>query len=252
MVASGTNLTYQWLQGSAALTDNTVFSGSQSNGLTITGVSAAQLGSYSVAITGTCGTNPLNSTAASLSQTTTPITIITQPVGQTLAVGGSISLSIAATGPTLSYQWLKNGVSLVNDSRISGATSSSLQISNAQTTDTDSYSCSITSPCATQVTSSSASVVVSVPTSIQTAQALGFKVSPNPSSGMFVLSNDFCPFLVEQIEIISMQGTSILRREISGGIQINELVNIDISSGMYLLLIKGQGQQALVKIAVEK
>ena len=253
VITAGTNLSYQWMQGSTSLTDNTVFAGSQTNTLTVSNVSAAQLGSYSVSVNGTCGTNPVNSSVATLSQTTTSIAITTQPSAQTLSTGAVITLSVAATGPTLSYQWYKNGTALVDDSRISGSVTSSLQITNAQTTDSDTYSCLITSPCATQVSSSSVSVTVSVPTSVQLAQAQGFNVAPNPSSGMFVLRNDCSPFQVEQIEIISMQGNSVFKKALSGsGLQVNEVLNAEISSGVYMLLVKGQGQMAIIKVVIDR
>ncbi|HTY89366.1 MAG TPA: hypothetical protein VMB80_18095 [Candidatus Acidoferrum sp.] len=56
---------------------------------------------------------------------------ITGPFSQTNYAGAGVSFAINAggTGP-LSYQWLSNGVPLVNGGRISGATTSMLSISN--------------------------------------------------------------------------------------------------------------------------
>ncbi len=54
--------------------------------------------------------------------------ITQQPVGATLAVGGATTLSVTAVGSVpLTYQWRRSGLAL------SGATTSSLLISNAQT-----------------------------------------------------------------------------------------------------------------------
>ncbi|HJQ32413.1 MAG TPA: immunoglobulin domain-containing protein [Pyrinomonadaceae bacterium] len=60
--------------------------------------------------------------------------ITTQPVSQTVSAGANVSFSVAADGTApLSYQWQKNGAA------ISGATSSTLNLSNVQGTDSGSY-----------------------------------------------------------------------------------------------------------------
>jgi hypothetical protein len=250
--ANGTGLTYQWKTGSTTLSNNATYSGVTTKDLLISNVSASELLSYNVVVTGACGV--VTSNTASLSQSVSAIVISTQPANQMVVVGDVINLSISATGPALSYQWKKNGIDLVNDSRISGATTSALQITNAVVNDSDpNYTCVITSPCATQVVSSAAVVSVSTTTSIQSAQAKGFTVAPNPSSGYFALSNSSTPFNVERLDIVSMQGVVVSSQSVSGFGQINELINVqNLSSGMYLLIIKGEGQEALVKIAIEK
>jgi hypothetical protein len=54
-----------------------------------------------------------------------PIVISTQPQGQTVQEGGSVTFTVAATGGrgTLTYKWQRNGVDL-------GVTSPTLQLSN--------------------------------------------------------------------------------------------------------------------------
>jgi hypothetical protein len=64
-----------------------------------------------------------------------PPTITSQPVSQTVAIGTSVSFSVAASGTLpFGYQWQKAGTA------IDGATNSVYQISNAQTNDTGTYS----------------------------------------------------------------------------------------------------------------
>jgi hypothetical protein len=251
--ASGTNLTYKWRKGSADLANGSVYSGVSTKDLTISNITASELATnYNVVVTGTCGN--VTSANTTLSQTTTAITITTQPENQTVVTGGVITLSVAATGPTLTYQWKRNGTNLSDGAKISGSQSAILTITNAQPSDNfNDYVCVISSPCATQKTTNPVSVVVSTATSIQNAQAQGFYVMPNPSSGLFVLTNESTPFTVENIEIVSMQGVVVATKAISGTSNLSEEIHAqELPSGMYLLIIKGEGQQALLKIAIDK
>ncbi|MGN6645681.1 MAG: immunoglobulin domain-containing protein [Cytophaga sp.] len=253
VTATGANLTYQWKKGSTNLSNNSIFSGTQTKNLTITNVSASELAlDYSVTVTGSCGVAVSN--AVALSQSTTPISIVTQPTAQTVVTGGTISLTVAATGPSLTYQWKRNGIAIANDSRISGTNTSNLIITNAQVSDNyNDYVCILSSPCATTVNSTAVQVTVSSATSVSVGQAQGFNVYPNPNAGTFSLTNDYAPFEVEQIEIVSLEGVVVLTKSVSGRVELNEeILATELASGMYLLIIKGEGHQALVKIAIDK
>jgi len=65
-----------------------------------------------------------------------PPVIVSQPTPQSVTVGSNATFTVAAagTGP-LRYQWYKNGVLLMNDAKISGATSSTLLLRNVRATD---------------------------------------------------------------------------------------------------------------------
>ena len=68
------------------------------------------------------------------SVTNTPPSITAQPTSQVVAEGGSVNLSVTATGDApLAYQWFKDGRMVV------GATSSALNIANASVTDSGVY-----------------------------------------------------------------------------------------------------------------
>src|ERR1035437_6173672 len=68
-----------------------------------------------------------------------PPAITTQPVSQTVNAGQSASFTVTARGVApLSYQWVKGGVNVI------GATSSSLTLSNVQTSQTGNYAAVIT------------------------------------------------------------------------------------------------------------
>ncbi|HTS18574.1 MAG TPA: LamG-like jellyroll fold domain-containing protein [Verrucomicrobiae bacterium] len=62
--------------------------------------------------------------------TNNPLTITSQPVSQVVCTGNVVTFSVSATGDSLTYQWRNSGVDLVDGGSISGATSSTLTISN--------------------------------------------------------------------------------------------------------------------------
>jgi hypothetical protein len=72
--------------------------------------------------------------------------IITHPssVVACTGTGTSTSFSVTASGINLTYQWKKNGVSLVNGGNISGATTATLNITNVSASDVAFYTCEVT------------------------------------------------------------------------------------------------------------
>lgn len=82
-----------------------------------------------------------------------PVLTLQSPSGP-FAIGSTLSVSVQATHPLpLSYQWLKQGVVLMDGGRISGATSPTLMISMATAGDEGGYQCRITSACGTSIVS---------------------------------------------------------------------------------------------------
>ena len=76
------------------------------------------------------------------------VEITTQPVEQVVALDGTATFSVAATGDgTLSYQWRRYGVDLVDDERISGATTPNLTIDMIELCDAGSYYVVVTDDC---------------------------------------------------------------------------------------------------------
>jgi len=132
--AAGTGtLTYQWRRNS------TPISGATAATYTIARAQAANAGSYDVVITNSVG----STTSAGITLTVTALitgpTITTHPQSASLAAGGSVTLTAAATGTgTLTYQWYKNGVA------ITGATGASLTLADVQLADVASYTVGIT------------------------------------------------------------------------------------------------------------
>lgn len=152
VVAGGSSpLGYQWSRSLDAGATFTDIAGATSASYTLSSVALADDGRYRVTITNTQGT--VTSPAAVLAVQQGP-SITTQPQGGSIVPGGSITLSVVASGtPAPTYQWKKNGVNL------SGATSASYAITNATGADTGSYTVVVANAVGS-VTSSAAAVAV--------------------------------------------------------------------------------------------
>ena len=86
--------------------------------------------------------------------------IVRSPTSQAATVGESVVFVVKAQGiGTLSFQWRRDGVDLIDDGRVTGATTSNLQINPAWLTDTGLYDVVVTRACH-DVTSDPASLTV--------------------------------------------------------------------------------------------
>jgi hypothetical protein len=95
----------------------------------------------------------LDDLAVTLAVQTAPV-ITTAPAAQTVAVGSDATFTVAATGTDpLAYQWRRNG------STLTGVTTASYTITNAQTTDAASYDVVVTNA-AGSATSAAATLTV--------------------------------------------------------------------------------------------
>ena len=124
VVAAGAGLSYQWKKGGVDLADIPgKMSGSKSSSLLITNLVAADAGSYTCYVSGSCGfvtSNPANI------QVNDPIVVTTQPTNKNACAGDNIIFSTVATGTNLTYQWyFDNGG---GPAPIAGATSSNYPI----------------------------------------------------------------------------------------------------------------------------
>jgi pectate lyase len=122
-------LSYQWYYNT-----DTVLTNVTSSTLTLSNVQPSDAGSYSVVVSNFVST--ATSSNAVLSVNTNPVvpSFTSQPASQIVLTGGTaIFNAIAAGTATITYQWDKNG------SPISGATASTLTLTNLQATDAGSY-----------------------------------------------------------------------------------------------------------------
>ncbi len=94
------------------------------------------------------------------------ITAQPQPSNLTVSVGSNVTMSVAAAGAGLSYQWLKNGTPVAGNA---SAATPTLSITNAQLSDTGSYTAAV---------SNAGGSVISSPVSLTVADG---PVAPPPT-----------------------------------------------------------------------
>ena len=90
---------------------------------------------------------------ADVTLTNVPLAILSQPKNQRVVVGGTASFSVSTFNAS-TFQWQQNG------SSISGATSSSLTLTNVQLSDAGSYDVIVGNGASTPITSSNATLTV--------------------------------------------------------------------------------------------
>lgn len=159
VTATGTApLAYEWRKDGARVV------GATNAVLTLTSVSAVSAGNYTAVVTNTFGS--ATSAAASLTVTTTPRpptviapTITQPPTNRSVATGASVTFAVVAAGTApFTYQWRKNGVTLV------GASAATYSIGSAVVADAGSYSVVVTNS-AGAITSAAAILEVAAPAS---------------------------------------------------------------------------------------
>ena len=129
MVSATSNIpnvvySYQWrLNGTAISTSDANYAGANTSSLTIKNASGTLAGDYTVLI-------KANPTGATILSDVAVITVIsapvigTQPQNVTVCNGEKASMTVAATGGTLNYQWK------VGAANIPGATSSTIEVAS--------------------------------------------------------------------------------------------------------------------------
>lgn len=137
-------LSYQWYQIPSGGTTGVAISGATSTNYVTPPVDLTYDGTqYYATVTDSCG--PLTSTDAALVVTAgnVPPTIITQPIGVSVAAGGTTSFTVVADGtPALSYQWYRIPAGQKTGTAVAGATSATYDVpvtATATTNDQDAY-----------------------------------------------------------------------------------------------------------------
>jgi len=139
VTASGSDLTYQWFK------DGTALAGQTDSSLVLNSVTAADAGSYSVTVSGSCGQPVSRSASLTVNQT---LVISVVPANATNCPGFTAIFNVAASGTGLAYQWFKGANALP------GQTDSTLTLANVTAADAGSYIIVATGICGNSATNS--------------------------------------------------------------------------------------------------
>ncbi len=162
VAASGNSLSYEWRKNNQPISGN---ASAITPTLNLTDVQLADAGNYTAVVTnpgGSVTSNPVTLNV-SVDPVPPPPSIVTQPAATTAPVGSPASLSVAATGDNLFYQWFKNGA------LIPGATQAALNFAGVQINDSADYTV-VVSNSSGSITSHPAKMLV-VSTMMRTAFA---------------------------------------------------------------------------------
>lgn len=143
IVATGTNLSYQWTK------NGTNIPGANSAALSLTNFSYDMNGDYQCVISSSV-TNPTNCPVTSYSAKVRvsgirPPSITQQPAGADVCLGKSATLVAEAEGFDLQYQWFKDSVAVPNSNQ------NALTISNIKPAQSGMYWCRVTGTCGLNV-----------------------------------------------------------------------------------------------------
>lgn len=141
-IASNALMFYHWQENGTNLSDGGKISGSAASTLTISSVTLTNVGTYSVILSNAAGV--LASSNALLTIVPSAPVIVLQPTNQSILPGAPASFSVAAIGNTpYLFHWQFNGTNLANGVNFSGATNSTLIISNVSPANAGFYSVTV-------------------------------------------------------------------------------------------------------------
>lgn len=164
---------YQWYRHyngeDIQLLDNEYYANTKSPIMTITNLKDMHFSGtddyYFVVVEGLCGT--VTSNPVHLILGTSTITFTEDPVDTKVCAASKAVFTANAVlnggNDPINYQWYFNGAALVDDARISGATTSTLTIMNVGSADEGDYYCEASSPNATTEASKTAKLTIMLP-----------------------------------------------------------------------------------------
>jgi sugar lactone lactonase YvrE len=161
-VVGSAPLTFQWLKDGVNLIDGPTGSGSSISGsgtsnLTVSAVSCADVGSYSLILTNSHGVSVSSNALLSVADPA----IVQNPTNRLVAIGANVNMAVLAGGtPGVSYQWNKNGLPLTDGGEISGSSTATLSVTGAGSADAGDYNVTVMGGCGSNAVSTVANLTV--------------------------------------------------------------------------------------------
>ncbi len=135
-------LTYQWFK------DGRAISGATSPELLLGSVTLGAAGSYSATVTNSIGTVTTEVATITVNDRASAPVILVQPAPQVVLAGATATFAVEVMGnPAPQYQWRRNGAA------VTGATSATLAIPNAQSANAGVYDVAVTNSAGTATSS---------------------------------------------------------------------------------------------------
>ncbi len=240
--ASGPYLHYFWSRiGTNSLT-NAV--GGDTNKLTISGAQYTNAGTYTVLVSNLTGS--VTSSNANISVQVPPA-IVTQPLASTNQLGGTISLSVAATGDGLNFLWTKDGKSATNGSTATVAstgahTTNTLTITNALMSSAGEYQVTV-SNYVSSLKSAAAKIAVVAPPTLKVAET-NVLVLQSASATLLVTAAGTGPFAYQW----NFNGTNNITRATNANYAITNMTS-DMA-GTYQVTVTNLGGSTVTNILV--
>jgi len=215
----GSNVSYEWFKDGISLLSNTTKSITNLGKITskykvdistnITGASTPKLilsntqksdsGTYYCIVTNNAGRVVSSAALVSVNDIVTPV-ITTQPKTQTVNIASTATLSVTVTGTSPTYQWYLNNLP------ISGATSMTYSIANAQASNAGLYTVVVTNAAGTVISQAAQLTVVS-PIAIST-QPQSKSVLPGTSVSLSVTATGTSPTYQWYLNNVAIPGAT--------------------------------------------
>ena len=246
--ATGTTPGYVWqesINGGANwnnITNGGVYSGATTPTLTLTGVPAGMSTyQYRAVVSGAAPCGSATSNAAVLTVNTAPV-ITTQPVVTTmLCVGGSTTLTVAANGTGVGYQWQVSTTGaggpwtdITNGGVYSGASTGMLTLTGVTTAmSTYQYRAVASGTCAPAANSNAAALTVNTPVTITTQPNANTNICATGTSSFTTIAAGTSPTYQWQVSTDGGNNwTNITNGGIFGGATTGTLTLTGITAAM--------------------
>ncbi len=236
----GFTLAYQWKFNGSPLTDGGKYSGANTATLTITDVSVAEAGQYSVEIT-IEGFDQVEVGPANLAVFTKPVIVTDLPQTVDIETGKDLTLTVTATGTSLSYQWYKDGQEIPY-------TESTLQITGVTTDDAGTYKVKVFNQCG-EVWSSECVVNVTFKTILNKEDGINgiqlFQNVPNPFDNRTKIEFNLSEGARVRLLITNSMGEVIasFQRSCDSGLNAIEInaKDLGLTPGAYFYILEVNG-----------